>query len=41
MSRSLAVGTVQESQRFNFTEFLKGFKLEEVDVRQQEDKAVG
>jgi len=40
MPRSLAVGTLQESQRFNFTALLKGFKLEEVDLRQQEDKTV-
>jgi len=32
---------LQESHPFNFTALLNGFKLEEVNLRQQEDKSVG
>jgi hypothetical protein len=38
--RSHAIGTPQECQRFIFTA-LNGFKLEEVNLRQQEEKSVG
>jgi hypothetical protein len=41
ISRSLAVGTPHGSQHLNFTALLNGFKLEEVNLREQEDKIVG
>jgi hypothetical protein len=41
VSRSFAVGTLQESHPFNFAALNNSFKLEEVNLRQQEDKSVG
>jgi hypothetical protein len=38
MSRGLEVGTIQGSHLFNFAALLNGFNLEEVNLRQQEDK---
>jgi len=41
VSTSLAVGPLQESQRFSFTAILYGFKFESVNLRQREEKTVG